>query len=211
MSVSINLQKGGNINLSKEDPSLKNVLVGLQWNERESDGVDFDLDATAFLLDASNKVTQVEDFIFYKNLRGRNDAVVHQGDNRTGQGNGDDEKIKVFLGKLPAEIQRILIAVTIHEAAERGQNFGQVDGACIRIVNDEKAEAHLQQVQFNGVEFDERIGEITRFDLTENASTETAMIFGELYRAGSDWKFKAVGQGYAGGLQKLLDLFVNIP
>ena len=157
-------------------------MVGLGWDARSTDGVDFDLDASAFLLNESGKVRAETDFIFYNQTRSPEGSVEHTGDNRTGAGDGDDESVKIDLSKVPAEIQKIAITVTIHEGESRGQNFGQVQNAFIRIVNDQSNT------------------EIVRFDLNEDYSTETAMIFGELYRHNGEWKFRAVGQGYAGGL-----------
>ena len=180
--MAISLNKGGNLSLSKTDPNLTHVLVGLGWDARSTDGVDFDLDASAFLLNESGKVRAETDFIFYNQTRSPEGSDEHTGDNRTGAGDGDDESVKIDLSKVPAEIQKIAITVTIHEGESRGQNFGQVQNAFIRIVNDQSNT------------------EIVRFDLNEDYSTETAMIFGELYRHNGEWKFRAVGQGYAGGL-----------
>ena len=180
--MAISLNKGGNLSLSKTDPNLTHVLVGLGWDARSTDGVDFDLDASAFLLTESGKVRGESDFIFYNQTRSPEGSVEHTGDNRTGDGDGDDEAVKIDLSKVPAEIQKIAITVTIHDGESRGQNFGQVQNAFIRILNDQSNT------------------EIVRFDLNEDYSTETAMIFGELYRHSGEWKFRAVGQGYAGGL-----------
>ena len=183
--MAISLNKGGNLSLSNTDPSLNQVLIGLGWDARATDGVDFDLDASAFLLAANDKVRAETDFIFYNQTRSPEGSVEHTGDNRTGAGDGDDEAVKIDLAKVPAEVQKIAITVTIHDAESRGQNFGQVQNAFIRVVND----------QTNV--------EIVRFDLNEDYSTETAMIFGELYRHNGEWKFRAVGQGYNGGLSAL--------
>ena len=183
--MAISLNKGGNLSLSKTDPSLNQVLIGLGWDARATDGVDFDLDASAFLLAANDKVRGESDFIFYNQTRSPEGSVEHTGDNRTGEGDGDDEAVKINLAKVPADVQKIAITVTIHDAQNRGQNFGQVQNAFIRVVND----------QTNV--------EIVRFDLNEDYSTETAMIFGELYRHNSEWKFRAVGQGYNGGLSAM--------
>ncbi|CUB06658.1 TerD family protein [Marinomonas fungiae] len=180
--ATVSLSKGGNVSLTKTDPTIKKVVVGLGWDARSTDGQDFDLDASAFLLDVSGKVRSPADFIFYNNLKGANGAIEHTGDNRTGAGDGDDESLKVNLEALPADINKIVFVVTIHDAVVRNQNFGQVSGAFIRLVNEDSG------------------AEVTRFDLSEDASTETAMLFAELYRHNSEWKFKAVGQGYAGGL-----------
>lgn len=179
--MAVSLQKGGNISLSKTDPNLKKVLIGLGWDPRVTDGSQFDLDASAFLM-VGDKVRSDADFIFYNQLKSLDGSVQHTGDNRDGQGDGDDESLKVDLAKVPAEITRIPITVTIDQAEARKQSFGQVSKAFIRVVNDE---THT---------------EIARYDLSEDASTETAMVFGELYRSGAEWKFKAIGQGYTGGL-----------
>lgn len=183
--MSISLSKGGNVSLSKEDPGLSKILIGLGWDVRSTDGTDFDLDASAFLLGAGDKVRGDTDFIFYNQLRSSDGSVEHTGDNRTGEGDGDDESVKVNLTGVPAEIQKIAIAVTIHEGESRRQNFGMVQNAFIRVVNDTTGR------------------EIARYDLSEDASTETAMIFGEVYRHNAEWKFRAVGQGYQGGLGPL--------
>lgn len=183
--MAISLQKGGNVNLSKTDPNLKQVLLGLGWDARSTDGVDFDLDASIFMVTEGGRVRSDSDFIFYGQLRSPCGAIEHTGDNRTGAGDGDDEALKIKLDQVPAAITRLVVAVTIHEAHARKQNFGMVHDAFIRLVN---LETNV---------------EITRFDLSEDYSTETAMIFGEVYRHGGEWKFKAVGQGYAGGLRAL--------
>ena len=187
--MGVSLSKGGNVSLSKEAPGLTRITVGLGWDVRQTDGIDFDLDASAFLLTSTGKIRDDKDFIFYGNKAAGDGSVVHQGDNLTGTGDGDDEQIKIDLTKIPSNIDKIAISVTIHEAHLRGQNFGAVSGAFIRIVN-----------QDNDVE-------ITRFDLTEDASTETAMIFGEIYKHGTDWKFRAIAQGYKGGLGPLATNF----
>ena len=187
--MALSLQKGGNLSLSKAAPSLTKILVGLGWDERSTDGSAFDLDASAFLLTASGKVRGDADFIFYNQLKSTDGSVEHTGDNRTGQGDGDDEAMKVDLSKVPAEITKIAFTVTIHDADARRQNFGQVANAFIRVVND-----------VTGTE-------IVRYDLAEDYSTETAMVFGELYRHNEEWKFRAVGQGYAGGLKAMCDQF----
>ncbi|MDR2301180.1 MAG: TerD family protein [Deltaproteobacteria bacterium] len=180
--MAVSLVKGGNISLEKAAPGLKFILVGLGWDVNETSGVEFDLDASAFLLNASGKVRNGKDFIFYNNLKSPDGSVEHTGDNRTGAGEGDDEVIFIDLDKIPQDVKRIVISCTIHEAETRKQNFGMVSNAFIRIVN--------------------RIGEveIARYDLTDDMGDETAMIFGELYLEGTEWKFKAIGQGYGGGL-----------
>ncbi|MEG3111975.1 MULTISPECIES: TerD family protein [Pantoea] len=180
--MAVTLSKGGNVSLAKVDPSLKNVKIGLGWDTRSTDGQDFDLDASAFLLTDAGKVRGDQDFIFYNNLRSSDGSVTHTGDNRTGEGDGDDESLIIELNKVPAEVTKVVFVVTIHDATTRRQSFGQVANAFIRLVNnDTNVEA-------------------ARYDLSEDASTETAMLFGELYRHNGDWKFRAVGQGYAGGL-----------
>ncbi len=183
--MAISLQKGGNVSLSKASPNLRKVLIGLGWDARSTSGDDFDLDASVFMVGSNGKVRSDADFIFYNQLRSTCGSVEHTGDNRTGAGDGDDESIKVVLAQVPSEIERLVVAVTIHDADARKQNFGMVRGAYIRLVN---------------IEDDT---EIVRFDLTEDASVETAMIFGEVYRHNGEWKFRAVGQGYSGGLRAL--------
>ncbi len=183
--MAVSLSKGGNVNLSKEAPGLSKILVGLGWDARSTDGADFDLDGSAFLLNATGKIRSDSDFIFYNNLKSPDGSVEHTGDNTTGEGEGDDESIRISLSSVPADVDKVVVAVTIHEAASRSQNFGQVTNAFVRVVNED-----------NG-------SEIARYDLAEDASTETAMVFGEVYRAGSEWKFRAVGQGFVGGLGPL--------
>jgi tellurium resistance protein TerD len=191
--MGVSLSKGGNVSLSKEAPGLKTIRVGLGWDTRVTDGQAFDLDASAFILGAGDKVRSDADFIFYNNKNGANGSVVHQGDNLTGQGEGDDEVVMVQLSNLPPDVTKVSFAVTIHDADARRQSFGQVTNAFIRVVNDAGG------------------AEIARYDLSEDASTETAMIFGELYRHGEEWKFKAIGQGFAGGLGPLARNFgVNV-
>lgn len=180
--MGISLSKGGNVSLSKEDPGLSKIRFGLGWDARSTDGSDFDLDASAFVLDANGKVLSDQHFVFYNNLTDPSKAVTHGGDNLTGQGEGDDEQVTINLGLLTPNAAKVSFVVTIHEAEARRQNFGQVSNAFIRAVNADTD------------------NEIARYDLSEDASVETAMIFGELYRSGSEWKFRAVGQGYAGGL-----------
>jgi tellurium resistance protein TerD len=191
--MGISLSKGGNISLSKTDPTLKNVIVGLGWDARPTDGVDFDLDASAFMVKEDGKVRSDSDFIFYNQTKSTCGSVEHTGDNRTGEGDGDDESVIILLDKVPTDIQRIIFCVTIHDAEIRKQNFGQVSHAYARVVNKETN------------------NEVTRYDLSEDASIETAMIFGEIYRHSNEWKFKAVGQGYAGGLGALAKQYgINI-
>jgi tellurium resistance protein TerD len=183
--MAISLSKGGRISLSKEAPDLKKVHVGLGWDPRVTDGSDFDLDAAAFMLTNTGQVRSDADFIFYNQLHSSCGSVEHTGDNLTGAGEGDDEVVIVDISKVPSEVEKIAFTVTIHEAEQRRQNFGQVQNAFIRLMNAE-----------NDVE-------VARYDLTEDASTETAMIFGEIYRHGNEWKFAAVGQGYTGGLKAM--------
>lgn len=187
--MALSLQKGGNLSLTKTDPSLTKIIVGLGWDPRATDGTEFDLDASAFLLGAGDQVRSEADFIFYNQLRSVDGSVEHTGDNRTGDGDGDDEVIKVDLSRVPADVQKIVFTVTIHDAEARKQNFGQVGGAFIRVVNEVSN------------------SEVVRYDLAEDASTETAMIFAELYRNNGEWKFRAVGQGYAGGLRAVATSF----
>lgn len=181
--MAVNLTKGGRISLNKEAPGLKKILIGLGWDTNASDtGADFDLDASVFLLDSNAKVANEKDFVFYNNLSSSDGSVVHTGDNRTGEGDGDDESIKVDLSKISSYIKEIAIVVTIHEAAQRKQNFGMVRNAFIRLVNDETNT------------------EIVRYDLEEDYSTETGLLFGRLYFKDNEWKFSAVGTGYKEGL-----------
>ncbi|MEI8308417.1 MAG: TerD family protein [Chloroflexales bacterium] len=191
--MGVSLSKGGNVSLEKVAPGLTKIVVGLGWDARGTDGAEFDLDASLFQLKADGKVRSDSDFIFYNNPRSAEGAVTHSGDNRTGAGEGDDEQILVDLAKVSAEIGKLAVTVTIHEAEARRQNFGQVSGAFIRIVNGETGQ------------------EVARYDLSEEASTETAMVFGEIYRNNNEWKFRAVGQGYNGGLGPLARAYgVNI-
>lgn len=183
--MGISLQKGGNVNLSKEAPGLKEIMVGLGWDARATDGAEFDLDASVFMTKPDGKVRADADFIFYNNKVSSDGSVTHMGDNRSGAGDGDDEKVQVNLAKVPAEVDKISFTVTIHEGETRKQTFGQVGNAFIRVVNSGDGK------------------ELARYDLSEDGSTETAMIFGELYRAGVEWKFRAVGQGFKGGLGPL--------
>ena len=183
--MAVSLSKGGNVSLSKEAPGLKKIASGLGWDTRATDGSDFDLDASVFLQTEAGKVRSDADFVFYNNKLGGDGSVEHQGDNLTGAGDGDDEQVKVTLDGVPADIAKISVAVTIHEAEGRNQNFGMVSNAFMRVVNDDTG------------------AEIARYDLSEDASTETAMIFGEIYRNSGEWKFKAIGQGFAGGLAPL--------
>lgn len=188
--MGISLSKGGNISLSKEGgEGLNEVTVGLGWDERVTDGAAFDLDAVAFCCGADGKVRGDFDFIFYNQLKSQDGSIEHLGDNLTGSGDGDDEQIVMRLKDVPAEIDKVVVAVTIHEAAERKQNFGMVGEAFVRVVNNANQK------------------ELARYDLSEDMSTETAMVFAEVYRRGGEWKFKAVGQGFEGGLGPLARSF----
>jgi len=180
--MSISLTKGGNVSLTKQAPDLKAVTVGLGWDERATTGDDFDLDASALMVGAAGKILSDQHFIFFNNLTSPDGSVEHSGDNLTGGGDGDDEKIVVKLNVVPSDCDKIVFPVSIYDAEKRSQSFGQVRNAFIRVVDQDSG------------------AELARYDLTEDASTETAMIFGELYRHGSEWKFRAVGQGYATGL-----------
>jgi tellurium resistance protein TerD len=185
--MAIQLSKGQRIDLTKNDPTLQKIIIGLGWDVKQYDGgYDFDLDASAFLLNASGKCRTESDFIFYNNLRSPDGSVIHTGDNRTGEGDGDDEQIKIDLSKIPQDVHKIAITVTIHEADARRQNFGQISNAYVRLVNED-----------TGVE-------VLRYDLAEDFSIETAVVFCEIYRHGNDWKFNAVGSGYQGGLRALV-------
>ncbi len=191
--MSVSLNKGGNVSLTKEAPGLTAVLVGLGWDARTTSGADFDLDASALIVGTSGKILSDAHFVFFNNLTSPDGSVEHLGDNLTGEGEGDDEEIKVNLATVPPEVDKIVITVSIYDAETRQQSFGQVRNAYIRVVNQADTT------------------EITRYDLSEDASTETAMIFGELYRNNADWKFRAVGQGYSTGLRGIaLDFGVNV-
>ena len=182
----LNLSKGQKVSLTKGNPGLKKIMVGLGWDVNAFDsGYDFDLDASAFLVGANGKCPTEKEFIFYGNLEHSSGAVKHMGDNLTGEGEGDDEQIEVDLTLVPANIERIAITVTIYDSDARRQNFGQVSNAYCRIV-------------------DENTGaEIVRFDLGEDFSIETAVVVGELYKHGNEWKFNAIGSGFQGGLAAL--------
>lgn len=187
--MSISLTKGGNVSLSKEELGLSKILIGLGWDERATDGTEFDLDASAFMLASSGKVRDDSGFIFYNNLVSSDGSIEHTGDNLTGEGDGDDEEIKVHLDAVPADVQKIAVAVSIHDYDIRNQNFGMMSNAYIRIVNDATNR------------------EIARYDLAEDYSVETALIIGEVYRHNGEWKFRAVGQGFKGGLAPLATHF----
>ncbi|QZI72209.1 TerD family protein [Pseudomonas protegens] len=185
--MAVSLSKGSNVSLSKEAPGLSEVVVGLGWDPRVTDGTEFDLDASIFITGENGKVLNDSSFIFYNNKTSQDGSVEHLGDNRSGAGEGDDEQVNVKLTGLAADVKKLVFAVTIHDAESRKQSFGQVGNAYIRVVN--KADGK----------------ELARYDLSEDASTETAMIFGELYRHNDEFKFKAIGQGFAGGLKPLAE------
>ena len=191
--MGVSLTKGGNVSLTKQAPGLSAVVVGLGWDERTTSGQAFDLDASALMLTPKGRILSDSHFVFFNNLTSPDGSVEHTGDNLTGEGEGDDEQIKVDLSQVPAEVDRIVFPVSIYDADSRRQNFGQVRNAFIRVIN-----------QADGVE-------LTRYDLSEDASSETAMIFGELYRHSNEWKFRAIGQGYASGLAGIArDFGVNV-
>lgn len=184
--MAISLQKGQKVDLTKGNPSLKHLLIGLGWDVNKYDGGhDFDLDAAAFLLGANGKVRDDEDFVFYNNLKHKSGSVEHMGDNLTGAGEGDDEEIKVDLSKVPADVDKIDFTVTIYDADARKQKFGQVSNAYIRVVDEDSGK------------------EIIRYDLGEDFSIETAVVVGEIYRNKGEWKFNAIGAGWSGGLAAL--------
>jgi len=183
--MAVSLVKGGNVSLTKEAQTMNVAMAGLGWDARVTDGQGFDLDASVFMVGEDGKVLNDNSFIFFNNKQSPCGSVEHQGDNRTGEGDGDDEQVKITLSNVPAEAKKLVFAVTIYDAEARKQNFGMVSNSYMRIFNND-----------NGTE-------IARFDLSEDASTETAMVFGELYRNGAEWKFKAVGQGFTGGLSAL--------
>ncbi|WP_130863264.1 TerD family protein [Bacilliculturomica massiliensis] len=186
----ISLQKGQKVDLTKGNPGLKHLLIGLGWDVNKYDGGgDFDLDATVFMLGENGKVPSSDEFVFYGNLAHKSGSVQHMGDNLTGEGEGDDEQIKVDLSKVPAEVKKVAFAVTIYESETRKQNFGQVSNAFIRIVDVDKNE------------------ELVRYDLGEDFSIETAVVVGELYNHNNEWKFNAIGSGFQGGLAALCTNF----
>jgi len=184
--MTINLSKGQRIDLTKTNPGLKKAIIGLGWDTNKySGGYDFDLDAAAFLVGADGKVMNDKDFIFYNNLQGANGSVIHTGDNITGEGDGDDEQLIIEFDKIPSHVDKVAITVTIHDALQRAQNFGQVSNAFIRVVNEQTNE------------------EVLIYNLAEEFSIETAIVVCELYRHGSEWKFNAIGSGFQGGLAAL--------
>ena len=193
--MGVSLSKGGNVSLTKEAGAagLSAVMVGLGWDVRSTTGADFDLDASAIGCDANGKAVSDQHFVFFNNLKTPDGSIEHTGDNLTGEGEGDDEQIKVNVGGIGGDVDKVVFPVSIYDADSRQQNFGQVRNAFIRVVN--------QADQ----------SELARYDLTEDASTETAMVFGELYRNGAEWKFRAVGQGYSTGLTGIAkDFGVNV-
>ncbi|TKV57843.1 TerD family protein [Nakamurella flava] len=191
--MGVSLTKGGNVSLTKAAPGLKAVAVGLGWDVRSTTGTDFDLDASALGLGEDHKIVSDEYFVFFNNTKSPEGAIEHKGDNLTGEGEGDDEVIAVDLSTVPTSVSSIVFPVSIYEGDARGQSFGQVRNAFIRVVNTEDN------------------NELARYDLSEDASTETAMVFGELYRSGTEWKFRAIGQGYAAGLAGIArDFGVNV-
>ncbi len=191
--MAVNLTKGGNINLTKSSAGLETVFVGLGWDVRSTTGDDFDLDASAILTGADGRARSDADLVFFNNLKTPDGSVEHVGDNRTGEGAGDDEVIRVELGRVAADVATIVFPVTIYDGEARGQSFGQVRNAFIRVVDASSGE------------------ELARYDLSEDASVETAMVFGELYRNQADWKFRAVGQGYANVLSGIAhDFGLNV-
>ena len=191
--MSVSLQKGGNVSLEKVAPGMTKCQIGLGWDTRATDGADFDLDASCFMVGADGKVRSDTDFIFYNQLKSACGSVEHMGDNLTGEGDGDDEVVKVNLSAVPADVARIILGVTIHDGEARNQNFGQVSNAFMRIVNQDSD------------------AEVARYDLSEDYSTERALVFGEIYRHNNDWKFKAVGQGFEGGLNPMAKQYgVNV-
>ena len=189
--MAVSLSKGGNVNLSKEAPGLTKAALGLGWDNRATDGADFDLDAVAFLVDANGKVAADSDFIFYNNLKSADGSVEHTGDNTTGAGDGDDEQVLVNLTNVSADVQEIIFVVTIHDADTRGQNFGQVSNSFIRLINEDTVE------------------EVAKYELDEDYSSETAIEFGKLYRKDGSWRFQAVGTGFNAGLQGFVDKYIG--
>ncbi len=184
--MAISLQKGQKVDLTKSNPGLTKIVIGLGWDVNKYDGgKEFDLDAAAFMLNSEGKVIDDKNFIFYNNTKSPDGSVTHTGDNRSGVGDGDDEQIKVDLAIVPSSIAKISFGITIHEAKERNQNFGQVSNAYVRVLNETSGE------------------EIIRYDLGEDFSVETAVVVGELYRNNAEWKFNAIGSGYQNGLAGL--------
>ncbi len=187
--MGVSLTKGGNVSLSKAAPGLTKIALGLGWDARATTGDDFDLDASAFLLNDGSKVPSSSHFVFFNNKKSPDGSVEHLGDNLTGAGAGDDEVINVDLDKVASDVKKVDFTVTIYKADERKQSFGMVSNAYIRVINRDSGE------------------ELARYDLGEDYSTETAMVFGEVYRNNEEWKFKAIGQGFAGGLDAMAKNF----
>ena len=191
--MAVSLTKGGNVNLSKEAPGLTKIKLGLGWDVRKTDGAGFDLDALAFVVGANGKVRSDSDFVFFNNKKSSDGTVEHTGDNRSGEGDGDDESIVIDLANIPTDVEKVIAAVVIFDGETKGQSFGQVEKAYVRVINETGG------------------AEIARFDLSEDASTVTAMIFGEVYRNNGEWKFKAIGQGYNDGFKALVASYgVNV-
>ena len=190
--MTVNLSKGANISLEKAAPGMSTAIVGLGWNPRTTDGAQFDLDASVLICGADGKVRDQSDFVFYNNLSGDNGSVQHLGDNRTGEGDDDDEQIKIALGQLSPNVEKIVFVASIDQADSRGQNFGQVSDAFIRVFDADDATNNDKGA---------------RYDLGEDAATETALVFGELYRNNGEWKFRAIGQGYSTGLAGVIQDF----
>ena len=185
--MTVNLLKGQKVDLTKTNPGLTNIVVGLGWDTNKySGGNDFDLDSSVFLLNGASKCASEKDLVFYNNTVGGNGSVEHHGDNRTGAGDGDDEQVTVNLANVPASVEKIAFAITIHEAEARNQNFGQVSNSYVRILNETNGE------------------ELVRYDLGEDFSIETSVVVGELYRHNGEWKFNAIGSGYQGGFISLV-------
>ncbi len=188
--MAVSLSKGQKVDLTKTNPGLKKIVIGLGWDTNKYDGGhDFDLDASAFVLGASGKVKDEQDFVFYNNPKGAQGAVVHTGDNRTGAGDGDDEQINIDLSAIPADVDKVAFTITIHDADARKQSFGQVANAYVRVMNEDGA------------------AELIRYDLGEDFSVETAIVVAEIYRNGAEWKFNAIGSGFKGGLGALCTNF----
>lgn len=184
--MAVSLSKGQKVDLTKTNPGLKKIIVGLGWDTNKYDGgSDFDLDASGFVLGDTGKVKDDKDFVFYNNPTGAQGSVVHLGDNRSGAGDGDDEQIKIDIAQIPADVHKIAFTITIHDAEVRKQNFGQVANAYVRVINEETG------------------AELIRYDLGEDFSTETAIVLAEVYRNGTEWKFNAIGSGFQGGLSAL--------
>lgn len=218
--MTVSLQKGGNVSLTKVAPNLKKIAVGLGWDVRQTGGPAFDLDASAFMLDGNGKLPSDKFFVYYGNLKSPEHSVVHQGDNLTGEGEGDDEVINIDLAQIPSNINKIVFTVTIYQAEQRKQHFGMVDNTFIRVIDVDNTSASTEQASggggfmgslnkmFGGSSSGTLSGtELTRYNLAEKFDMETSMIFGELYRYNDEWKFRAVGQGFKGGLKEMKRLY----